>query len=62
MLSDPSVSRRHAVIRKNQHGYAVYDLGSANGTIVDGVKLSGRSLRDGDTIDLGATVLKFGQA
>jgi pSer/pThr/pTyr-binding forkhead associated (FHA) protein len=62
VLSDPSVSRRHAVVRKSQDGYVIYDLGSSNGTIVDGVKLSGRPLRNGDSIELGASVLQFGQA
>lgn len=61
-LSDPSISRRHAMIRKTQDGYVIYDLGSANGSFVDGVKLAGRTLRDGDTIELGSTILKFGQA
>ncbi|HHW93898.1 MAG TPA: FHA domain-containing protein [Clostridiaceae bacterium] len=34
-----SISRRHAVIRRRARGYFVEDLGSKNGTILDGVKL-----------------------
>lgn len=34
------LSRRHAVIRRTEHGYEVLDLGSANGTWLDGVRLA----------------------
>ena len=57
-LKDSSVSRRHAVVRKTSDGYALYDLGSANGTNVDGVKLTGREIKNGDVIQLGATELQ----
>ena len=61
-LSDPAVSRRHALVKQTGEGYAIYDLGSANGTVVDGDQLQGRTLQNEDTIELGATALKFGQS
>ena len=57
-----SVSRRHLEVQREGDSYILTDLGSANGTFVDGIKLSGRTLRNGDTIEVGATVLKFGQS
>lgn len=53
------VSKRHAVVRVDQQGYAVADLGSANGTIVNGRRVSAAPLNDGDRIELGSEVLVF---
>ena len=51
---DLDASTRHAAIVKNGESYVLRDLGSTNGTFVNGDKLAGdRPLRDGD-------VLKFG--
>ena len=36
-LSDPQVSRRHAEVRRDEFGFRVVDLGSTNGTQVNGV-------------------------
>lgn len=48
------VSRRHAAIRRVDQSYLVEDLGSRNGTTVNGEPLGGpRLLRDGDQIELG---------
>lgn len=60
-LSDSAISRRHALVRRTPDGYTVYDLGSANGTTVDGVALSGRTLQSGDVVSLGSTELQFVQ-
>jgi ABC-type multidrug transport system fused ATPase/permease subunit len=56
LLADPLVSRRH--LRLVLHGDAVVvsDLGSSNGTTVNGVPLEGSAtLRDGDVVELGVT-------
>lgn len=53
LLTDPTVSRRHAVIRKSGDTYTVFDLGSRTGTIVDSEKLSGAPLKGGSVISLG---------
>jgi hypothetical protein len=58
-LSDPQVSRHHAVIRPEQAGYRVVDLGSMNGTLVNGTRVSEQALHDGDTIVIGATTIVY---
>ncbi|MDA1257708.1 MAG: FHA domain-containing protein [Chloroflexi bacterium] len=60
-LTDPSVSRRHAIIRSQANGFVVYDLASKTGTFVDGAKLSGTRLKPGDRIALGRTELSLMQ-
>ena len=40
-VSDPSVSKRHARIFQDGNGWFVEDMGSVNGTVVDGGKISG---------------------
>lgn len=59
-LTDTSVSRRHAEIRSNGDGtWIVVDLGSTNGTKVNGASATERKLKDGDTISTGDTHLRF---
>lgn len=51
---DPTVSRRHAEIVRSADGWRLRDLGSSNGTELNGIRLIGdRPLREGDTIALG---------
>jgi hypothetical protein len=58
-LSDPNVSRRHAEIRP-ENEIVIVDLGSTNGTKVNGLRIEGeRVLNDGDIISLGSTHLRF---
>jgi diguanylate cyclase (GGDEF)-like protein len=61
VLADPSVSGKHAmvVVDPDTDRYGVIDLGSRNGTFVNGGRVESGSLRDGDKIFLGGTVLKF---
>ncbi|HEX2048931.1 MAG TPA: DUF3662 and FHA domain-containing protein [Acidimicrobiales bacterium] len=58
-LSDPNVSRRHAEIRRQGTGFVVVDLGSTNGTRVNGANVKERLLNNGDEITVGATKLRF---
>ena len=58
-LTDASVSRRHAELRPSGSSWAVVDLGSTNGTRVNGASASTTALRDGDTISVGDVVLRF---
>ncbi|HZT40629.1 MAG TPA: FhaA domain-containing protein [Chthonomonadaceae bacterium] len=61
--SDGQVSKRHARIELDPDGkFTVYDLGSTNGTKVNGRRVDNRTLHDGDEITLGATRLVFQQA
>lgn len=61
VLADPEVSRRHVRVVRRADGFAVEDIGSTNGTFVNGQRISHLTmLQDGDTIDLGDTVrLRF---
>ena len=58
-LSDPNVSRRHAEVRRQGTGFVVVDLGSTNGTRVNGANVKERLLNNGDEITVGATKLRF---
>lgn len=62
-IQDPEVSRQHARISQQAGGYILEDLGSTNGTYLNGVQITGpQPLRPGDTIGLGQTALVFQQA
>jgi DNA-binding response OmpR family regulator len=53
VIPDRQVSRHHAVIRSTQNGFVVEDLGSKNGTHLNGVKIPGPVLlQDGDVIQI----------
>ena len=59
-VNDSNISRRHAEVRMTPTAYVVVDLGSTNGTMVNGVKIGGEQrLRDGDIISVGSTHLRF---
>jgi pSer/pThr/pTyr-binding forkhead associated (FHA) protein len=59
MLDDDEVSRYHAIVRVNDDDADITDLGSTNGTFVDGRRLSGRAgLADGAVIRVGQTELR----
>jgi adenylate cyclase len=59
-LNDSSVSRQHAAIRFEDRHFWISDLGSANGTFVNGVAIKGaRVLSHGDRLQLGNAVLVF---
>ncbi|MCC5952289.1 MAG: DUF3662 and FHA domain-containing protein [Acidimicrobiia bacterium] len=58
-VSDTNVSRRHAEIRPHGDGFVVVDLGSTNGTKVNGVRVTERTLRDGDELTFGNTRITF---
>lgn len=58
-LDDQSVSRRHAVIVAHPHGTRILDDRSANGTFVNGQRVTDATLQHRDTIELGAVALVF---
>lgn len=60
VCSDPLVSRLHAVIEPLPGGWCIRDLGSRNGTSVNGERiLTQRALRDGDEIGVGGVRIVF---
>jgi pSer/pThr/pTyr-binding forkhead associated (FHA) protein len=53
-LHDPAISRHHCLIRMRGHETAISDLGSSNGTFINGHRLlSQTKLNTGDTVNLG---------
>ncbi|MEY3618646.1 MAG: hypothetical protein RL726_1344 [Actinomycetota bacterium] len=60
VFDDPNVSRRHAEIAPSSGGWVLKDLGSTNGTKVNGVVVSGeRALRDGDIISVASHTIRY---
>ena len=55
VVDDPGVSRRHVEIRLDDGSAVVRDLGSTNGTFVDGERASTARLSDGSSITIGRT-------
>ncbi|NBD36703.1 MAG: FHA domain-containing protein [Chloroflexi bacterium] len=59
-LNHPMVSREHAEIMRQSGGYAIRDLGSMNGTFVNGQRMNGwQQLRTGDVIQIGPFKLVY---
>ena len=58
-LSDPTVSRNHCVIRASSQGFVLRDLGSTNGSRIDGVLVHEAIAHLGATLDLGGTRVKL---
>jgi pSer/pThr/pTyr-binding forkhead associated (FHA) protein len=63
VINDPEVSRRHARLTAQASGYVIEDLGSTNGTFVDGQRLMGpHLLRPGQTVMFGEKITLAYQA
>ncbi|HSB86742.1 MAG TPA: DUF3662 and FHA domain-containing protein, partial [Ilumatobacteraceae bacterium] len=59
-LPDANVSRRHSEVELRGSAYVIVDLGSTNGTKVNGIRIEGeRTLADGDIVSVGSTHLRF---
>jgi DNA-binding NtrC family response regulator len=58
-LRQAQVSRRHAIVAPSERGYGIEDLGSRNGTFVNGRAIKSAELADGDVIRIGSTLLLF---
>jgi len=63
ILDDPGISRRHTEIRVTSDGphlvASIRDLGSTNGTFVNGERITSQRLADGDRISVGRTALTY---
>jgi pSer/pThr/pTyr-binding forkhead associated (FHA) protein len=63
VVDDPGISRRHAEVRISHDGphlqVLLRDLGSTNGTYLNGEQIGDEELRDGDRITMGRTSLTF---
>ena len=58
-FDDPTVSRRHALIVRQPDGVRVLDDRSLNGVFVNGERIEGQALRDGDEIIVGRYRLSY---
>ena len=60
VLDLPDVSRQHARLIRQERGWRIADLGSTNGTDINGARISGEAvLQNGDLVRLGGVVLKY---
>ena len=59
VLADPNVSRNHAEIRPQGDHYLLVDLGSTNGSRLNGVRVDSQMLQDGDELAFGNTKMRF---
>lgn len=60
VLQDPNVSRRHAELRPRGGSWILSDLGSTNGSRVNGRFVAGPTVvKPGDEIELGTAVMRF---
>ena len=58
VIAEPTISRSHAAVGYDKEGFFVQDLGSTNGTTVNGAKAPRTMLKDRDSIHMGK--LQFG--
>jgi hypothetical protein len=59
-LNDQNVSRQHARITPGRGAYVIADLGSTNGTMVNGTRINAETrLNDGDILSFGSTYVRF---
>ena len=58
-VAEPTISRQHAAIAWDGLGYVLEDLGSTNGTRVNGRKATRQRLQAGDEIELGRLQLRL---
>lgn len=60
IVDDPSVSRHHCQLKLQHGAYGLFDLGSVNGSLVNGQPVSEIALGPGDVIRIGDTEIVFG--
>ena len=59
LAADPTVSSFHARLRKRGDSFVIEDMGSANGTFVNGVMVSSAAVFPNDIVSIGSTELSF---
>jgi hypothetical protein len=59
VVPDPNVSRRHARVSRADNGFIVEDLGSTNGTLLDGAPIDRERIESGDELTFGQSTARF---
>jgi ABC transport system ATP-binding/permease protein len=59
VVSDLSVSRNHAELRRTANAYQIVDLGSHNGTFVNGQQVGSAPLAEGDIVGIGPSTFRL---
>jgi hypothetical protein len=59
VLKDKGASRKHAQLKLRDGAWTLTDLGSTNGTRLNGQTIQSRELSDGDKITIGSSVIEF---
>lgn len=62
IIEDDLVSRQHVRIRIDAGKFTIHDLGSGNGTLLNGAQVSKADLQDGDVFQVGDTHILFKEA
>ena len=62
VIDNPTVSARHASLTKSPSGYRLKDLGSTNGTQINGISITEAELHDGNEIRFGHVTGHFQDA
>jgi len=60
-LGGSDASRRHAEITGGSQGFTIFDLGSTNGTYVNGERVQEHPLQPGDRVEIGSSTITFCQ-
>ena len=58
-IQDANASREHAKIYKQGNRFAIVDLNSTNGTMVNGQRVTKRVLKEGDVIGIGVVHMRY---
>jgi hypothetical protein len=59
VIQDPNVSRKHAQLSRLDNGFVVEDLGSTNGTLLDGAPIDRERIESGDELTFGGLTARF---
>jgi pSer/pThr/pTyr-binding forkhead associated (FHA) protein len=59
VIQDPNVSRQHAQLSRSENGFIIEDLGSTNGTLLDGAPIDRERIENGDELTFGGITARF---
>jgi pSer/pThr/pTyr-binding forkhead associated (FHA) protein len=59
VIPDPNVSRKHARLSRADNRFVVEDLGSTNGTLLDGAPIDHERIESGDELTFGQSIARF---